>query len=695
MSLLGKKPPVIIQDEATECGLCCLAMIAATHGYHTDLPSLRRAFPISLKGVTLTQIIRIAKRLDLDTRPLKLDLEGLAYLRLPCIIHWEFDHFVVLVKVTSNHITIHDPAVGIRRISIKNASMYFTGVALELWPTSDFKPSNEKKTVSLGTLIGKVIGLRRSLTQLFLIAFAIEIFSLAAPFYMQIVVDQGLSAADQGLLLTLAWCFALFIFLQHGLVALRSRMILYISTSLNVQWRSSLFSHLLKLPLSFFQKRHLGDIVSRFGSVDAIQRTLSTSFIEAVMDGIMGILTLTMLFLYSTKLATIPFISTIVYLSIRSLWYGSLKLATEEQLLHGAKQHSHFIETLRGIRVIRDFERVDQRSSAWMALVVNQLNSHITGEKLKISYQLTNRWLFGLERILLIYIASSLVLDSQMTVGIMLAFLAYREQFNNRITGLIDKYFEMKMLKVQLHRVSDIALSKVDLEQEYSNPAELTDYTLELKNIQFRYSRFDESVLKGVNLKIQPGESIAIIGKTGCGKSTLLEILMGSVKPVSGEIVIGGKNIDTLGVSNYRQFIASVLQDDILFAGSIANNISCFESQPDFSWIEECAATAAIHEEIKKMPMGYNTLVGEMGGALSGGQKQRILIARALYKKPKILFLDEASSHLDIYSEQKVNEAIARLEITRIIVAHRPQTISSAERVVELRDGSLEEISFP
>jgi len=326
---LGRKLPLILQSESSECGLSCMAMIAGYHGYRNDLISLRQRFPVSLKGVSLSQLIRLAQRLQLVGRPVKLDLDGLAHLKLPCILHWNFQHYVVLSKVGSGHIVVHDPAVGIRKIPMERVSADFTGVALELWPNPEFQARDERKTVHLSDLIGRLTGLRRSVFQIVVLAIGIEIFSLAAPFYIQIVLDQGIVGADRGLLVTLAWCFALFIVLQHGIGAIRSWMILHLSTSVNIQWRIGVFSHLLNLPINFFEKRHLGDVVSRFGSVDTIQRTLTTSFLEVLMDGVMAIATLAMLFVYGASLTWIPILSAALYLTGRWLWFAPLKNTSE------------------------------------------------------------------------------------------------------------------------------------------------------------------------------------------------------------------------------------------------------------------------------------------------------------------------------------------------------------------------------
>ena len=466
---------------------------------------------------------------------------------------------------------------------------------------------------------------------------------------------------------------------------------MYMSTHLNVQWRANVFNHLINVPVSYFERRSLGDIVSRFGSIDSIQRTLTSTFLSAILDGFMTVFTLILMFVYSPKLAWIAIGTMCLYALIRWIWYAPLKRATEAQIIHAAKQSSHFMETVRGAKTIKLFQRQDVRRSTWLNLLVNQVNADLSSQKLGIGFSLANGALFGLENILIIWLGASLVLDGNFTVGVLMAFVAYKNQFDGRVAGLIDKYIELKMLQIDVERLSDIALTEPEKlygEAEIAN-IENVENAIEVKNLHFKYSENDPYILKNVSFTIPLNQSVAIVGPTGCGKTTLLHVLLGVFRQNEGEISIMGRDIDKLGLNAIRDQIATVLQDDILFAGSIAENICFFDASPQQEWMQECADLAAIHQDILKMPMGYQTLVGEIGNMLSGGQKQRILLARALYKKPKILFMDEATSHLDIQKEHEVNEKIKGLNITRILIAHRPETIASAERVIAFQDGVI------
>lgn len=687
----GKKLPMLLQTEATECGLACLAMIASYHNYRTDLASLRRQFPISLKGATLATLIRIANRLELGTCPLKLELEELNQLKLPCILHWNFNHFVVLKEVGPKSVVIHDPAFGVRKLSMSEVSKSFTGVALELWPNSGFQTHEAPPAIPISNLMGHVTGLGRSFGQILLLALALELFTLVNPFFLQWVIDNVIVSADRDLLATLAIGFGLLMLMQQLVSAIRSWVIMYMGVTLNIQWRANVFAHLIRLPMQYFEKRHLGDLVARFESIDQIQHTLTTSFLEAILDGLMTVITLIMMFTYSPLLAWIAIGAMTAYALIRALRYRPLREATEAQIIHAAKQHSHFLESMRGVKAIKLFQRQDERRSTWLALVIDQINADLTTQKLQMLFKFLNGILFGVENILIIWLGAKLVLDGNFSVGVFMAFNAYKGQFDARVSSLIDKFFELKMLQLQAERLSDIVLTEpealhgvLDLQDD-----EELDASVEISGLRYRYSEQEPLVLDGIDLKIAAGESIAIVGPSGCGKTTLMNVLLGVLPPTEGEVLVGGVSIRQAGVDLLRSMVGTVLQDDVLFAGSISDNISFFDHQADQAWVHECAQMAAISGEIAAMPMGYNTLVGDMGTVLSGGQKQRLLLARALYKRPKILFLDEATSALDMAKEYEVNAAVNALKITRIIIAHRQETIDTAGRVVSLCAGKV------
>lgn len=687
----GKRLPLVLQTEATECGLACLAMITAYHGYHSNLMELRQRFTISLKGTTLQQVVKIAQKLNLGSRAVRLDLEDLGKLKLPCILHWDFNHFVVLESVGRQRVTIYDPAHGTRVLCMDDVSSSFTGVALELWPENNFVTKTERPRIKLLGMLGRVSGLYQSLTQILLLTLALEVFALVSPFLLQWTIDNVLVSEDRDLLTILVIGFGVLMLMQQLIGAVRAWVMMHMSTMLSVQWQSNVFSHLLRLPMQYFEKRHLGDVVSRFGAVGNIQHTLTASFFSTVIDGLMTTATLAMMFLYSPALASITMVAMLLYGLVRWAWYHPLRSATEEQIIHAAKQESHFLETVRGIRPLKLFQRLQIRRLTWLGLLIEQINAGLRAQKLQLLYVQLNGLLFGVENLLTIWIGAQMVMSGQFTVGVLMAFTAYKTQFVSRVGSLIDNIFELHILQLQGERLADIVTHPPEENNAMFDREALhkREVNIDIRGLKYRYSDQEPFVLDGLDLHIEEGESVAIIGASGSGKSTLFNLLLGVSQPNEGEIRVAGLPFSKLGMDGLRELVGAVMQDDVLFAGSLAENISFFDSQANIERVIECAQMAAIHDDIQVMPMAYNTLVGDMGTILSGGQKQRVLLARALYKKPRILLLDEATSHLDVHCEERVNQAIRSLPMTRIIIAHRPDTIASADRVVMLDAGKI------
>lgn len=683
--------PMMLQTEAAECGVACLAMVANYHGHDVDLAGLRRRFSTSLKGATLARLMSMAGQLGLVCRPLKLDLAELGQLKVPCVLHWDLNHFVVLKQVGRHQVVIHDPARGVRKLHLKEVSEHFTGVALELSPAADFAPVSERQAVSLRALIGTVRGLLPALVQILVLALALEVFALAAPFYMQWVIDQVLVSADRDLLTLLGAGFMGIAIFSALITSARAWAITWLSATLNVQWSSNLFSHLMRLPLDWFEKRHVGDVVSRFGSIQTIQKTLTTQFIGSLLDGLMSIITLLVMGFYSLWLTTLVVGLFTAYGLIRWTFFNPLRRANEEQIIYGARQQSELLESIRGAMPIKLANKQGERLGRYANATVETANRSIGIQRLGIAFTLSNQLMFGIGRIAMIWIAATLALDGRFSAGMLIAFIAYADQFTGRAAGLIDKWVDFSMLKLHAERVADIALTEPEQVAEINGwTGAIPEASVELVDVSFRYADGEPWILQNCNLRIDAGESVAIVGPSGCGKSTLAKIVLGLLQPSVGVVRFGGTDIRKLGLDSYRQWVGAVMQDDQLFAGSIADNISFFDPGATPVRIEAAARMAAVHEDIAGMPMGYQSLVGDMGSSLSGGQKQRVVLARALYRRPKLLVLDEATSHLDVNCERLVNMAIQRIKLTRIIIAHRPDTVKFAERIIALEKGAGE-----
>ncbi|WP_372380825.1 peptidase domain-containing ABC transporter [Xanthomonas sp. NCPPB 1754] len=679
----------ILQSEAAECGLVALAITAVSHGLHISLPEMRRRFPLSLKGAKLNHLIRIAQQLGFATRPLRLDMEHLSKLKLPCILHWDLNHYVVLAKVGKSKATIFDPALGERTLLLDEVSKHFTGVALELTPAAEFKPKKAMGSVSVRQLTGPIRGLWGAFAQILLLSCALQVFVILAPFYMQWVVDQVLVSGDRDLLAVVGLGFGLALLLQIGIGLLRGWSVVYLASTLGLQWMGNVFAHLLKLPLVFFEKRHLGDVTSRLSSVQTIQKTLTTSFVESIIDGLMTMVTLGLMLVYSWKLALVTLLAVSLYLTIRAIAYHPMRNCTEQQLVAAARQQTHLLESLRGIQSLKVAGEESQRRSTYANLLNGTVNQDVRLARMGLGFSTASQLVFGIERVAVIWIGARMTLDNLFSVGMLVAYLAYKDQFATRVSALIDKWIEFRMLRLHGERLADIVLEAPEDDDGVAESAPPMDTCIVVEGLSFRYAEGEPFVIHNCSFTIEPGESVAIIGASGCGKTTLMKLLLGLLRPCEGTIRVGGHDIHKLGPRSIRALVGAVMQDDQLFAGSIADNISFFDTDFDLERIMAAARLAAVHEEITAMPMGYHSLIGDMGSSLSGGQKQRVILARALYRQPRLLFLDEATSHLDVMRERLVNEAVKELKLTKVIVAHRPETIASADRVLLFENGVM------
>jgi ATP-binding cassette, subfamily B, bacterial CvaB/MchF/RaxB len=687
--IIRRRTPLILQTETAECGLACLAMIAGRYGHRVDLAALRRRYSLSLRGTTLHDLIRMASSMRLATRALRAELPHLRRLRLPCILHWDHSHFVVLTRVGTHRMVILDPGVGRRYVPVQEVNKRFTGIVLEAWPTEGFEQKTERARVRIWDLLRRTDGFAAAATQVLTMSLVLEIIGMAIPIGFQLVLDDVVVSDDRDLLTLIALGLGLVLAARALIDFVRSWAIMVAGSSLTLQWKMSLFRHLLLLPLSFFERRHAGDVASRFMSIDRIQQTLSTASISPVVDGVMAFVLVGIMWLYDPWLAGLAIAMTGIYALTRSFAYRLYRRANEEAVVYAANENSHFLESLRGMASIKALTIGDRRQGIWNNYLVDRVGAELRVGKIDLIFTILSTLLFGLDRIIIIFFGARAVMEGTLSVGMLVAFLAYKDQFSQRVGKLLDTIVRLGTLTVHGERIADIALAEPE-HGEFIHPIASAatvisgNVGLSARTISFRYSDNEPRVIADFDLDVAPGECIAIAGPSGAGKTTLLKILAGLLRPTAGTVLIDDVPLQAIGLEAYRAQIGCVLQDDRLFAGSIAENIAGFSPSLDYERIQMVARFAAIHNEIVHMPMGYETLVGDMGSSLSGGQMQRIVLARALYRGPRILLLDEATSHLDEENERAINEAIRRLPISRVIVAHRRSTLDMADRIVPI-----------
>ena len=689
-----RKVPFIQQSETSECGLACIAMVAAFHGYEVDLATLRRRFGVSLRGARLSDLIEIAEPIGFNSNAVRAEPDELDQLALPAILHWDLSHFVVLTKIgggiRSPRYYIHDPGVGELVVDRKEFSRRWSGVALELVKSEKFQPVHQQAKLKITNLWTSTVGFWGMFGNILFLSLILQVIALAMPFYLQIAIDTVLPSADDRLLLVLALGFGGLALVDMLTGWIRSFMLVHLSSALSFQIIVNLFRHMVRLPLAWFEKRHVGDVISRFGSTRPISDLISQGLVAAIIDGLMAFLTLVLMFVYSTTLASVALVALLLYFAVRMAFLHSIRLRNVDVITTAAKENSSFIETVRGITSIKAFGHEARRQNLWQKTKTNAVNAEIKLNRLTASFDAVGKLIVGGERVIFVYIAISHAFEGLMTIGMIFAFQAYKQQFLDASMRLVEQLINLKIINVHLARITDIALSPREVPDEHGS-ADTLDFSqpLVLKNVAYRYGENEEPVLRGLHLKVEEGETAIILGPSGGGKSTLLKIASGLLVPGQGTVELGPARIDGLARLRFRQSIGILTQGDTLYAGTLSENIAFFDPNLDLDRVREVAMIACIHAEIEAMPLGYETLVGDMGSTLSAGQLQRVLLARALYGDPKMLLLDEGTANLDPKVETEVIDALARLPMRKIIVAHRPQVLEIADSVYMMQFGAL------
>ena len=689
-----KKVKPILQDEYYECGIAALTMCFKFHNLDLDLESLRNKHVISNDGPTMMDLIEISEKEGFDGELYEADVNDLKELKLPAILHWDLNHFVVVTKVTNKKITIADPAIGIVEYNYEEISKHFTGYALEVLPklNKDYQDAvdywatkTKKKNLNLSHFIKNTNNFYKTISYILFITIVIQSISMLLPILSQVIIDDFIT-------LKTSYNLSYFIAAAIGLVFFRfyaniikTWSIIFVGFHWHSHFSSYFFKKLLNISIEYFESRGSSDIFSRFQGLYELKDALTDKIIEGVIDGLMVLVTLVAMSFYSIKLALISLIFFFVYAVVRYFCFKSEKLANKKEILSKVKEDSFFLETMRTIESVKIYGGQNERYQGWKKLYLNVANYSINISKIKMWYKSLETLIEGVEYIILLSLSATFVIADEMTLGMMFAFFTYRTIFSSQGKSFIDNIISLKLLTLHLERLNDI--ENVDEESHLFGKKEYKKDILgkiELDNISFKHKGKDDYVFKNFSLTIEAGENIVITGKSGAGKTTLLKIIMGLIPIESGRILIDGVDLEHLGLNHYRKYISAVLQKEHLISESILNNISFFKKPIDMDKVDSAAKISCIYDDIMKMNMQYHTISGELGGNLSGGQEQRILLARAIYKNPSILFLDEATSFLDLETEKEIVANIKKLGITRISIAHRKESIEMADRIVNI-----------
>ena len=671
-----------------ECGLACLAMLAAYFGCDADMISLRRRHGASLKGATLEALIRAAAILGLSARAVRCDLGEMRRLRRPCILHWGLDHFVVLDKIGRRGLWVHDPARGRAFVRGDEVDRKFTGIALELAPAPGFRRQRRLRRLRLADLVDLDRGFATMIGVMLLFALISELLLLAAPFYLQTVIDQVLLRGDHGLLGTLVVGFATLAVFQVLAGAMRQLTAQFLSQTMVFSLSSRVLNHLLHLPASWFRGRSLGDMQQRVQSLGKIQSFVTDAAPALVLDAFFLVFVCLLMFAYEASLTVLVIAAAGLYATWRVAIFRKTLEQADSLLRTEAAAQTHLLESLRAAQSIKLLAGESQRLLGWQERFARRINAQIRMGNLRIADGTVHQAIFQGLHLSIVALLATRVMHGDLSVGMLSAFVAYVSMFVTRVGGVINRVFEFLLLRVPLERLADIVFHLPEVTEHPDDDNLQLRGDLRLSGLTFAYPGEQQPVIRDLTLQVGDAEFVVVIGRSGCGKSTLLRLLAGVEAPTSGMLQVDGRPATDWPPAILRRQTGTVFPDDALVAGSIEENLALFDPDIDTGRVRRAAELAIVDADIERLPMGYRTRIGDLGSALSTGQMQRVLFARALYHRPRLLLLDEFTSGLDEDTERLVVATLQRLRITRIVVTHSPAVVRAADRVVDL-DGSF------
>jgi ATP-binding cassette, subfamily B, bacterial CvaB/MchF/RaxB len=683
----ARRIPFVAASEQNECGLACLAAVSEYLHGDLGLVEIRELARHSGRGETLLEIRDLAEQVGLNARGVGVELSGLKHISKPAILHWDMNHFVVLERTTRSGIVIMDPASGRTEVPWVEADKSFTGVALELSASARWRVRTDRpRKVSVLDFVGPLSMWRADVTLIVLLSLLMEALVLVAPMQMRMSIDTAVAAADGRLVWVLGIGFGIVVLIQASVSLIRSWAAAVFGARFGFELQDRFVRALHGKPAMFFLKHHTGDILSRSRSVTTIQALVTAQLIQALLDAVTSTLMVVVMFIAVPVMAAAVLAFGLMNIGTTAALRQAAVNNSRRAVRAAAKSDSVFLENARAARAIKLFGKEAARTSVWRNRFVELTNLELGAGRLTMYSSQAAQLTAGLGNVALISIGTYLVLGGSITLGTMMMFFVFKTFFVERLNNCVNYLMELRRVQTHAERIDEVIADDRAAESDKASapfaPGE--SVRIEVRDVWFRYGNDAPWVLQGVNLRIEPGESVAITGPSGCGKSTLLGVMLGLLEPSQGEVLVNGRNLKTISAADYAKLMGVVMQDDALFHGTVADNISFFDAPVDMGRVKAAAAKGNIAREIEAMPMKYYSMLAEGATDISGGQKQRLFIARAIYHEPKVLFLDEATSHLDSDSEQLVSQAIRALKMTRILVAHRKETIATADRVFAL-----------
>jgi ATP-binding cassette, subfamily B, bacterial CvaB/MchF/RaxB len=692
------KIKLIRQYEIHECGIACVLMIVNQYvkGRPVEFSSFRRRVESQGPQVSLLDLRKLARELGLQPSVLRIRDDVIGNIKGSFIAHWDRDHYVVVERVTNRQVLVHDPAVGTEWLDMEAFLSHFTGVIMEFNPPhpiiSEAVGSPRQNLSQLvRKLVGRAKGVRASVLCILTLGVAIEALALSMPLMTKNVVDNlvqhDLSSSHN--LLVIALCFTTVATFQALLLHIRFEALARLAALFNLNWIKNTVHHLLRLPLSYFERRRVVDIASRVSAIETIQRTIAIGLVSSGLDGLMAITGIAFMTYYSPLLAVVVAIAFAVYTAVRVITHGHLDKLATRRVLSSAKLGAEILESLRSMQAIKlaglealreERYMVNAKTVQSMDYQLSRLNSTITVAGFGIS---------AMQRIVMLILAYVLVNRGQLTIGGAMACIALAEQFIGRGPSFIDRIVDLRLIKIHMERLADITeaakeVVKIPNTSKIFEATATTPLRITAKNIGFRHPGTSRWLFRNIDFDIQPGTCALLDGPSGIGKTTLLKVLLGLIEPSEGSVLVNGLSLACWNQSQYRSLCASVMQDDCVMAGSVNENIGFFDKTVTQDEIKEAARLVNVDNEICQLPMAYSTIISDLDSTLSGGQRQRILIARALCRKSRLLVLDEAFSHLDATNRKEIGIAIQKLGMTRIVVSHTEHDYHQPDMIIRL-----------
>lgn len=687
--------PELQADSELECGAVCLAMVLGYYGRDTSIAEAHERCRVGRDGATALDISNAARTYGLRVTPYSLELGDLQNLRTPAVLHWRFSHFVVLERVKGSGAVICDPAAGRREIDAKELSESFTGVALGMEPGESFDERGEVEEEPAWRLLARrafrAPGLRRLVVQIMVASLALQLLGLSVPLLTKAVVNDILPMQLDDVMTILGLGILVILVTQLIMGLLRSLVLVNFQARLDNELMVSFFEHVLSLPLSYFQERSTGDLIQRLSSNAQIRNVLSSQTLSAFLDGTFVVVYAGIMIYTSTVFGLVAVSLGIIQIALLVLTSKKMTQFVKAELAAQGHAQGFLVEAISGVQAVKAAGSEDRTLSHYNGVFSEQIRTLIQRGQLQSIIGAVTGAMQRLAPLLLIWIGARLVLDEKLDLGTMLAMIALAQLFLQPLSSLVTAGMQLQQVGGHLERIAYVLRATPEQDRSAVRVAPRLKGRIEFDDVSFRYDESSPWAIRHLSLTIEPGEKVALVGPTGSGKTTVAKLLLGLYEPTEGEVRIDGIPIFELDLRTVREQCGVVMQEPMVFNGSVRRNISYNDPSLPMENIIRASQLASLHDEVVRMPMGYETLVAEGGSALSGGQRQRLAIARALARNPRILVLDEATSALDSVTETAVADHLAASGATSLVIAHRLSTVQGADVTLVIDEGKVVE----